>query len=44
MSYRLQTWCFFVHESLKRGHEKESDEKKKCEKPKIKKKKMKELL
>ena len=39
MPYRLQTWCFFMHESLKRDHEKESDEKKrKCEKPKIKKK------
>ena len=29
MPYRLQSWCFFVHESFKRGHEKESDEKKK---------------
>ena len=29
--YRLQTWCFFVHKSLKRDNKKEDDEIKKCE-------------
>ena len=31
MRYRLQTWCFFVHKSLKRDNKKEDDEIKKCE-------------
>ena len=29
MRSRLQTWCFFVHNSLKRDNKKESDEIKK---------------
>ena len=28
--HRLQTWCFFVHESLKRDNKKEDDERKQC--------------
>ena len=34
MRYRLQTWCFFVHKSLKRDNKKENDEIKnvKCKK------------
>ena len=31
MRYRLQMWCFFAHESLKRDNKKENDEIKKCE-------------
>ena len=31
MWYRLQMWCFFVHESLKRDNKKENDEIKRCE-------------
>ena len=26
MGHRLQTWCFFMHESLKRVNKKENDE------------------